>query len=563
MISTSLRSSSSRADVRWSGRREGDLGVGAGSGVEAAATPCHAGPWSWLRQVHGAAVRVVDEPGGVQGDEGDALVTAVPGVALAVFTADCAPVALAAPKGSSASSTPDGGGREAGVVEAAVAAMRGLGATRVDAVLGPCIRPGCYEFGRPDLDRLAARFGPAVRALHVGRPPVARPPGGGRRRARRGGRGPRRRPRGLHGLLAGLVQPPRPRRDPAPGHRRGRPAVTADAFDGRERRPPAGSRIADRPGARLAPTDRRRAGRSGSSPSPRASVIDAVEAAVAAGVTAIGENYGQELVAKAARGAGGDVVRWHFIGAVQRNKVAHLAPFVAVWQSVDRAAAAEAIARHSPGATALVEVNLVGDPARTGCAWDAAPGVVEAARQAGLTVVGLMGIGPAGPPDPAFRPPLGARGRPRPARGVDGHERRLRARGRRGGHHGAARDGAVRSTTSHAGPATIGLEREVRMASGFLRRAMIQLGLVDDDEYDEYEVYEDSHPVTAGVGRGRQGVDQLETAMPQVRPLAAGLRGRRGHPATAAARRRASRPGAEHAGPRRGADGVRRRAGDR
>jgi len=54
---------------------------------------------------------------------------------------------------------------------------------------------------------------------------------------------------------------------------------------------------------------------------------------------------------------------------------------------------------------------------------------------------------------------------------------------------------------------------------------MIQLGLVDDDEYDEYEVYEDSHPVTAGVGRGRQGVDQLETAMPQVRPLARDFEG--------------------------------------
>jgi len=126
---------------------------------------------------------------------------------------------------------------------------------------------------------------------------------------------------------------------------------------------------------------------------------DAVEAAVAAGVTAIGENYGQELVAKAARGAGGDVVRWHYIGAVQRNKVAQLAPFVAVWESVDRIAAAEAIARHSPGATALIEVNLVGDPDRTGCAWDAVPGLVEAARHAGLTVIGLMGVGPAAAPD--------------------------------------------------------------------------------------------------------------------------------------------------------------------
>ena len=57
------------------------------------------------------------------------------------------------------------------------------------------------------------------------------------------------------------------------------------------------------------------------------------------------------------------------------------------------------------------------------------------------------------------------------------------------------------------------------MASGFLRRAMIQLGLVDDDEYDDYEVYEDAHPVPAGVGRSRQGVDQLDPPSSQVRPV--------------------------------------------
>jgi len=62
------------------------------------------------------------------------------------------------------------------------------------------------------------------------------------------------------------------------------------------------------------------------------------------------------------------------------------------------------------------------------------------------------------------------------------------------------------------------------MASGFLRRAMIQLGLVDDDEYDEYEVYEEAHAVPAGVGRGRQGVDQLDP-VPQVRPLARDFEG--------------------------------------
>ena len=129
---------------------------------------------------------------------------------------------------------------------------------------------------------------------------------------------------------------------------------------------------------------------------------DAVAAAVAAGLTAIGENYAQELIAKAAAGAGGERVRWHFIGAIQRNKVAQLAPFVAIWESVDRPAAADAIARHSPGASALVEVNLAGDPHRTGCAWGDTEAVVDAGRRAGLTVVGLMGLGLAPAPDPAL-----------------------------------------------------------------------------------------------------------------------------------------------------------------
>jgi pyridoxal phosphate enzyme (YggS family) len=132
-----------------------------------------------------------------------------------------------------------------------------------------------------------------------------------------------------------------------------------------------------------------------------------VEAAVAAGVTSIGENYGQELVAKAGAGAGGDAVRWHFIGAIQRNKIAMLAPFVAVWQTIDRSAVAEAVARHSPGASSLVQVNLTGDPSRAGCSFADAPDVVAAAREAGLEVRGLMGIGPMGPPE-ASRGPFAA-----------------------------------------------------------------------------------------------------------------------------------------------------------
>jgi cell division inhibitor SepF len=48
---------------------------------------------------------------------------------------------------------------------------------------------------------------------------------------------------------------------------------------------------------------------------------------------------------------------------------------------------------------------------------------------------------------------------------------------------------------------------------------MVQLGLVDDDEYDDYEMYEESHPVAAGTARGRSTVDQLEPPSSQVRPL--------------------------------------------
>jgi copper oxidase (laccase) domain-containing protein len=49
--------------------------------------------------------------------------------------------------------------------------MRALGATRVVAAVGPCIRPECYEFGAAELDDAAARFGDGVRATTAdGRP---------------------------------------------------------------------------------------------------------------------------------------------------------------------------------------------------------------------------------------------------------------------------------------------------------------------------------------------------------------------------------------------------------
>ena len=116
----------------------------------------------------------------------------------------------------------------------------------------------------------------------------------------------------------------------------------------------------------------------------------AVKEAIAAGLADVGENYAQELVAKA--GELGDAARWHYRGAVQRNKVPALAPHVALWQGVDRVAAAEEIARRAPGAHVLVQVNVDGGPGRNGCAPTDVTGLMTAARALDLAVDGLMAV---------------------------------------------------------------------------------------------------------------------------------------------------------------------------
>lgn len=118
---------------------------------------------SWLRQVHGDGVVTVEAPSNGRGEEGDALVTSHRGAALAVFTADCAPVALASPEGVVGAAHAGWLGVSGGVIERTVDAMRSLGASRVVAALGPCIHAECYEFGAAELERVVARLDESVR----------------------------------------------------------------------------------------------------------------------------------------------------------------------------------------------------------------------------------------------------------------------------------------------------------------------------------------------------------------------------------------------------------------
>lgn len=120
----------------------------------------------------------------------------------------------------------------------------------------------------------------------------------------------------------------------------------------------------------------------------------------AAGLCDLGESYAQELVAKA-EGPLADhpELRWHAIGRLQRNKVRALAPFVHLWQSVDRLSLAAEVARRAPGARVLVQVNVAGAEQQGGCPPERAAATVEGCRDLGLHVAGLMAIGPQGPPE--------------------------------------------------------------------------------------------------------------------------------------------------------------------
>ena len=122
-------------------------------------------------------------------------------------------------------------------------------------------------------------------------------------------------------------------------------------------------------------------------------------AAAEAGLTDLGENYAQELVAKAPVVAdAGHVVRWHAIGRLQRNKVRSLAGIVSLWQTVDRLDLGAEIAKRAPGAAVLAQVNVSDEPQKGGCAPHEASDLVAGLQDLGLDVRGLMTVGRTGPP---------------------------------------------------------------------------------------------------------------------------------------------------------------------
>jgi polyphenol oxidase len=114
-------------------------------------------------QVHGAVLRRVSHPGHVP--DCDALLTLIPGLVLAVATADCMSLLYRAP-GAVAAAHAGWRGAAAGVPGATLQALCAAGGVAPGAVrvaLGPCIRACCYEVG----PEVAGKF-PATAVRRVG-----------------------------------------------------------------------------------------------------------------------------------------------------------------------------------------------------------------------------------------------------------------------------------------------------------------------------------------------------------------------------------------------------------
>lgn len=102
----------------------------------------------WMEQVHGRTVATVDGPQDGPLEATDAVVTATPGLALAVLTADCVPVLLGDPVAGVVAAAHAGRvGARVGIIPATLAAMREAGARLedVEVLLGPAVCGQCYE----------------------------------------------------------------------------------------------------------------------------------------------------------------------------------------------------------------------------------------------------------------------------------------------------------------------------------------------------------------------------------------------------------------------------------
>jgi pyridoxal phosphate enzyme (YggS family) len=118
--------------------------------------------------------------------------------------------------------------------------------------------------------------------------------------------------------------------------------------------------------------------------------VEELDALAQAGITLLGENRAQDLALKAQAYPGR--FTWDFIGHLQSRKVSQVLPYVRYIESVASDSVLAQLARHaSPTTEVLVEVNVAGEPGKTGIA----PAQLSAfIARCPVAVVGLMTMPP-------------------------------------------------------------------------------------------------------------------------------------------------------------------------
>ncbi|MCH5351804.1 MAG: YggS family pyridoxal phosphate-dependent enzyme [Clostridiales bacterium] len=136
---------------------------------------------------------------------------------------------------------------------------------------------------------------------------------------------------------------------------------------------------------------------------------ETVNAAVKLGITDVGENRAQELIAKYDSVSGAD---WHFIGTLQSNKAKYLVGKVKLIQSISSVSLVNEIARlcavRNVTQDVLVEVNVGGETSKTGAEISEVEGIVNALTKSDMVNFrGIMAILPIGADDKLYETAFG------------------------------------------------------------------------------------------------------------------------------------------------------------
>ena len=132
-----------------------------------------------------------------------------------------------------------------------------------------------------------------------------------------------------------------------------------------------------------------------------------IQEVVDCGLADVGESHVQEADAKQAAVRTG--VRWHLIGHLQRNKARRAVELFDMIHSVDSLELVHDLERHAAVSgkvlSVLIQVNVSGEPTKSGCRPEEAAVLANAAKAAAhLQLTGLMAIPPYTDDPEAARP---------------------------------------------------------------------------------------------------------------------------------------------------------------